>query len=234
MLPLVVIEAVAIVLLGLLVSGLLRSHAEILRRLHNLGAGLDPDEQAAVGLPEPRSRRSSSAATDVGGVTVDDEPVQIGVVGAHHPTLLAFLSTGCLTCTGFWTAFGSDRLKVPGGARLVIVTKGGGEESESRLRQLAPPEVPLVRSNQAWEDYSVAVAPYFVYVEGSSGRVLGEGAAQTWDQVKSLLSQAIDDANGRQGEARADLALAHAGIFPGDPSLYPRSGDGHPPGEDRQ
>ena len=36
---LVIAEAVAIALLGLLVAGLLRSHAEILRALHELGAG---------------------------------------------------------------------------------------------------------------------------------------------------------------------------------------------------
>jgi len=37
---LVTVEAVAIGLLGLLVAGLLRSHAEVLRALHDLGAGL--------------------------------------------------------------------------------------------------------------------------------------------------------------------------------------------------
>src|SRR3954466_13754920 len=40
---LVTLEAVVIVLLAVLVAGLLRSHAEILRRLHALGAGLDRD-----------------------------------------------------------------------------------------------------------------------------------------------------------------------------------------------
>jgi hypothetical protein len=39
-LVLVVVEAVAIALLALLVAGLLRSHAEILRSLHELG--VDP------------------------------------------------------------------------------------------------------------------------------------------------------------------------------------------------
>ena len=39
MTALIVVEAAAIVLLGVLVVGLLKSHAEILRQLHDLGAG---------------------------------------------------------------------------------------------------------------------------------------------------------------------------------------------------
>ena len=45
------VETVALVLLTLLVAGLLRSHAEILRRLHALGAGLDPDARDAGPAP---------------------------------------------------------------------------------------------------------------------------------------------------------------------------------------
>ena len=39
---LIAVETLVLVLLTLLVAGLLRSHAEILRRLHAIGAGLDP------------------------------------------------------------------------------------------------------------------------------------------------------------------------------------------------
>jgi len=253
-LPLITVEAVAIVLLGLLVLGLLRSHAEILRRLHSLGAGLDPDVSpdasptARLGTlgsdlarRSPRRGGSTSTGSDVNGITVADEPVSIGVVGARQDTLLAFLTTGCLTCNGFWDVFRTGRpLAVPGGARLVVVVKGPDQESQSRLADLAPAHVPVVRSNEAWTDYDVPVAPYFVYVEGPSGRVIGEGAGQTWDQVSSLLSQALADAEamgarprreteprppGPEGrldtEARSDRDLARAGILPGHPSLYP-------------
>ena len=50
MTALLVVEAAAIVLLGLLVVGLLKSHAEILRQLHDLGAG------RAEEVPGARSR----------------------------------------------------------------------------------------------------------------------------------------------------------------------------------
>ena len=233
---LVVIEAVAIAFLGLLVFGLLRSHAEILRALHGLGAGVgDGAGRAPVPtpVPTPSAGRRSRQASDVVGVTVDDEPVSIGVAGARHGTLLAFLTTGCLTCAGFWKAFG-DGVSLPDGGRLVVVTKGPADESESRVRELAPAAYPTVMSSEAWERYEVPVAPYFVYVDGPSARVVGEGAAGTWDQVRSLMGQAFDDSHaghrrdrprlqsfGRDDVARDESTLLAAGITPGHPSLYP-------------
>ncbi len=53
MTALVVALTAVVALLSLLVVGLLRSHAEILRRLHELGAGLDPDPEGT----SPRTRR---------------------------------------------------------------------------------------------------------------------------------------------------------------------------------
>src|SRR5437764_12142881 len=60
-----VVETVVLVLLTLLVAGLLRSHAEILRRLHALGSGLDPDAPADVPGPvsHPVDLRSPGPST---------------------------------------------------------------------------------------------------------------------------------------------------------------------------
>ncbi len=250
MLPLIAIEAVTIVALGVLVFGLLRSHAEILRRLHSLGAGLDPDTEPDVTARPHRAGSAPTTASDVTGTSVTDEPMSVGVVGARHDTLLAFLTTGCLTCVGFWEAFRDPRLAAPGGARLVVVVKGADQESQSRLLELTSNDGPVVRSNEAWSDYAVPVAPYFVYVDGPSGRVIGEGAGQNWRQVSSLLDQALADAEAAGGRprrpstssapsagrpetpqpedrSRSDRELAEAGILPGHPSLYP-----NPPGPD--
>lgn len=225
-----VIQTVAIVLLGLLVVGLLRSHAEILRKLHQLGAGVDPDAGAGATSPVAAPvRRTASTGFDVTGTTPADEEVRIGVVGARQSTVLAFLSSGCLTCGSFWDTFaapgrlavpGSAQLAVPGGARLVIVTKGPEIESPSRIGELSPRALPVVMSTEAWLEYKVPATPYFVYVDGPSGRIIGEGSAQTWEQVVSLWSQALADDAGK-GEARADRELMQAGIHPGHESLYP-------------
>ena len=214
MLALVVIEAVAIVLLGVLVAGLLRSHAEILRRLHDLGAGLDDPPRALAPLPDPAVGQN---AHDVTGVTPHDEAAAVGVTGVGHDTLLAFLSSGCATCESLF----AERPTLPANTRLLIVVKDEADESISEVRRLAPDDVPVVMSSQAWIDYGVPGSPYFVHVDGAAGRVRGEGAAQSWRQVSGLMAQALADAKaGDDREARADAELLAAGITPGHESLY--------------
>ncbi|MGH9049994.1 MAG: hypothetical protein ACRDY4_09720 [Acidimicrobiia bacterium] len=240
MVALVTILAVVVALLAVLVAGLLRSHAEIVRALHELGADLDPDSarrRPAQAAARP-SRSVPRTAADVTGETPEGDAVSIGVTGAPHATLLAFLTSGCTTCAGFWEAFADpDTLTVPGDARLVVVTKSPTNEVVAQVQKLAAPDLTVVMSNAAWEAYDTPVAPYFVYVDGSSGKVVGEGAATTWAHVVSLLTQAIEDAGlegdtgGRRGrrrarsgaarEARIDRDLLAAGLRPGDPAFYP-------------
>ena len=147
---LVTVLAVVLALLAVLVAGLLRSHAEILRALHSLGAGLDPDDDGStpvhLGLTVPRPSGESRSASDVQGVTPSGDTVNVAIVGARHPTLLAFLTTGCSTCSEFWSAFADPQtLRVPGDARLVVVTKGTEEESVARLSKFAHRDLVVVR-----------------------------------------------------------------------------------------
>src|SRR5689334_488563 len=117
MTALVVTLAVVMALLVVLVAGLLRSHAEILRTLHDAGLAHDP---AAPDAPAPRRRAGaapavppsgpSPEASDLSGVTPYGDAVAVGVVGATEPTLLAFLSSGCLTCREFWETFADPGL----------------------------------------------------------------------------------------------------------------------------
>ena len=227
----VVALGVAVLLLAVLVAGLLRSHAEILRALHELGAGLEldradgPVDVTIEGVRTPRRSGTAETAEAVSGQTLDGEAVALSLT-AGTDTLLAFLSSGCTTCGAFWEAFAEaspdSGLDVPGGARLVVVTKGLDEESASALAKRAPRAVPLVASSSAWEGFGVPGSPYFVYVDGT-GRIVGEGSAATWPAVVNLLGQAHADDLHRRGrlsrEGRDDAALAAAGIRPGDPSL---------------
>ncbi len=255
LLALVVAETVAIALLGVLVAGLLRSHGEVLRTLHTLGAGLEPGSgdhpvgggpvggAVAIALTPATDRRAGVPAARLTGVTLTADAVSWAVAGTGRDTLLAFLSGGCETCQPFWTAFGAG-VEVPGGADLVVVTGGPERESETLLRRLAPADLPLVMSTAAWEDYEVPGSPHFVYVDGRSGTVVGEGTAPGWPQVAALLDRAVGDArqdlrrrshrprrsrpssdrppdaSGADAPGRVDAALAAAGITPGHPSLY--------------
>jgi hypothetical protein len=225
MLAIVIVEGAAIVLLALLVAGLLRSHAEILQRLHQLGAGILPDATAggARGVSAP-ARPQGAQAHDITGVTLSDETAAIAVSGPDRDTVLAFLSSGCETCGSFWRTFGEPSLAVPGGARLVVVAREADHESPARLSELAPAELPLVLSSRAWEAYQVPGAPYFVYVHGPTGRVVGEGTGGSWAQVAGLLGQALADArsegDGPDAGDPVERELSAAGIGPHHPSLY--------------
>ena len=248
MTALVVLLGVAVALLGVLVVSLLRSHAEILRRLHEIdptgGPGdaaehahgptpLDFGVRPGVALP----RENDTPAYDVVGVTAAGEDVALSLVGARTSTLLAFLSSGCVTCLDFWHAFAREQDVLPDGIRLVVLTKGPEQESSSRVAELSPPGVTVVMSTQAWVDYEVPMSPYFLLVDGPAGYVRGEGAATSWRQLTDLMGQALADTGGvskpaRRGarrvpasaaerESRIDAELLAAGIRPGDPSLRP-------------
>ena len=243
MLVLVILEGVVLALLAVLVVGLLRSHAEILRRLHELGAGAYDDHgletprlRTQPGVAEPRS--VATPAHDVAGTSPSGSAVAVSVVDRPHTTLLAFLSSGCLTCGNFWNAFAQGEGEhLPGlDTRLVIVTKGPEAESPSAVQNLARGPAQTVMSSQAWADYEVPVSPYFVLADGRTGRVVGEGSGTTWSQVRDLLEQACADAGFRTPSGRrrdrldgpgrerlADEELRRAGITPGHPSLYGRS-----------
>jgi hypothetical protein len=245
---LVVGLTVAVALLGLLVAGLLRAHAEVLRTLHGMGVDLDPSREVAVAPPQGRptqgrptgarptpARPSPAAVEDLTGTTPAGGAVSLAVGGVAHDTLVAFLTSGCATCRGFWDAFRAGPVDVPGGARLVVVTRGPEAESPGTVANLAG-SLPVVMSSEAWEAYDIPYAPYFVYVSGPAGRVMGEGVAAGWEEVRTLVSNAVADGTttprrGLHERSRADQRrddevdrqLRAAGIEPGDPRLYPAS-----------
>jgi hypothetical protein len=249
----IIAEGFVILLLAVLVIGLLRSHAEILRRLHDLGADVYDDGrgagaaqaaqpvafETAAGVPEPRAT-PGTGVSDIAGVTPTGSSVAVGVAGADHSTLIAFLSSGCLTCQTFWEAFAREDLDdLPGrDTRLVVVTRGPEAESPDAIASLAPATVTTVLSSEAWEHYDVPVSPYFILVDGPSSMVIGEGAAASWTQVRGLLERACADIGfvaqpsrrplggltpGPDRERQVDEDLRAAGIGPGHPELYQRT-----------
>ena len=222
MVAIVSVETVLLVLLLVLVAGLLRSHAEIMRRLGPADEGSRSAQQPSVA--QPSVIRESAVAPELAGVTPDGDAVKLAFEGAGTaPTLLAFLTSGCGTCAAFWETLGERRL--PADVRVVIVTHGSDRERPAKLRSLAPTGIPVVMSAEAWADYEIPGAPYFVMVDQA---IRGEGVATTWRALASLVSDAIEDQRDAErsgtGERRAeriDETFAAAGIGPGHPSLYP-------------
>ena len=256
---------VVVAALTVLVAGLLRSHATILRRLHELDpAGTDarsparlpaqvggPDFRTFPGIPAPPDGPAplpdpvpGAPAADLSGVTPTGESVLVRTTGMTTDTVAVFLSSGCSTCQRFFTDLADRWLSLPPRTRVVIVTKGPEEESPSAILEVAPSGVDLVMSSQAWADFRVPGSPYVVAVDGTSGRVKGEGTGPSWEQVSRLLAQATGDlgyltsgigtgtgaghrhrpTGDLDREARVDRELLAAGVLPGDDSLYPDGG----------
>jgi len=191
---LVAIETVLLVLALLLIVGLLRSHAEILRRLETGERDRrSADASTLPTMPPVQTVDRAAVVAELQGTTLLGEPLKVAM-GAAGGTLVAFLSSGCRTCQVLWASLREGgKTALPDGVRLVIVTRDPSRESPSRLRELAPSDQTVVMSSRAWEDYSVPMTPYFVFVDGPSGRVAGEGTAERWDQVTSLLRDAVQD-----------------------------------------
>ena len=212
---------------ALLVAGLLRSHAEILRALHELGVDLDPSRPDGVDTPvaapggrgatSPTVRssevptRPSRGAVDVVGTAPDGDAVSIAVTGRNDLTLLAFLSSGCGSCHFFWDAFARRAsLEVPGDARLVVVTKGPRAEQ--------PGDGPQARaarqsrsSCRARRGTTTTCRSRRSSCSSTASRatVIGEGAANTWEHVTALLHTALDDAGLLDRKGRRRSARRH-------------------------
>lgn len=226
MTALVILQGVVLVAVVALLIGLLRTHAEVLRRLHELGAGVyearaaerapapsvvdvtdaataDLQRRVAPGVPAPGPGGVvGSAGRDVAGVSARGSAIRVGVDGEGRLSLLMFLSSGCTTCADFWRALrAGERVELPDGRRprIVVVTKGPEHEHPSAVTTLAADSVTTVMSSDAWSDYQVPASPYFVLVDGRNG-VIGEGAALTFAQLAGLL-----------GRATADRGFAEAG-----------------------
>jgi hypothetical protein len=257
MLALMCVVTVVVILLAVLVAGLLRSHADILHALHDLGAGVgDPTggtvhdhathDHAAQPVPVPLhmgpplpGERNASSAPDLVGVSPEGDAVAIGVTGVDRLTLLAFLSSGCVTCAEFWASL-QDPVSsgFPPDLRVVAVTKGPEFEIPSEVARRAGGRIAVVMSTESWGDYEVPGSPFFVLIDGRAGRRIGEGVANRADQIADLVRRAWDEErspgqsgstsraaavglDGKEREARNDQELQGVGILPGDPSLYP-------------
>jgi hypothetical protein len=168
---------------------------------------------------------------DLMGESPQGEAMAIAVSGSGEPALLAFLSSGCGTCRNFWEAISAGETIGLNGrnARVVAVTRGFDSESPAAVAELAGPTLTAVMTTEAFEDYRVPAAPYFVLIDGDL--VVGEGTATSWPQLRDLLSKAVADGahgrsrrdllSGRLRSAKVDAELSAAGIGPDDPSLRP-------------
>ncbi len=226
MIVLTIIDTVLLVLALIYIVALLRSHADILRRLALVESGAG--NQAPANGP-PADGRAVAQASDVAGNTLSGDAVKLSLGAGSPETLLAFLTSGCASCGPFWAGL-QDRERLAGiDERVVVITHDMTRESASRLRELAPAGVEVIMASDAWAAYAVPSSPHFVLTDGHGG-IAGRGSAPGWEQLLAMVGEARGDVREAVAGAarttaeraeRAERVLARAGIGPGHPSLYP-------------
>ncbi len=175
---LVVAGAVVIGLLAMLVIGLTRKNAEVLRRL-------EAAERTAEVSP------TGAEARDIAGMGLNGKVVGVRVHEPGRSTLLAFMSTTCSNCGRFWKAFSdTEAIATLGDTRLIIVTYGTEHEVPTEIAEVAAPEIPLVMSSIAWNTYGIPGSPYFVMISGATGLITAKDSAGDWDDLLALVGSA--------------------------------------------
>lgn len=155
----------------------------------------------------------TAPSADLTGIDPDGLPITVPVAGVEQDTVVAFLSSGCVTCQTFWDAFAApppgsagsaksgwrarrggrsrsagQSLRLPAGTRLVVVTKGPEVERPEVVVRLAPDHHPTVMATEAFARYQIAGAPSFVLLDGATGQVRARATGDTWPQVWAQLT----------------------------------------------
>ena len=168
-----------------------------------------PPRPVPVTMVPPAAGPELGAAPAVAGVTPTGDARAVAVDNSDDLTLLGFLSSGCTGCAAFWEALQEPgRLQLPDRTRVVIVTKGPDREIPSEVRAKATGRVPVVMSTDAWLDYQVPGSPFFVLVDGATGRKVGQGVASHVGQLAELVRRAEHDRGPRRRHTRPQRGLA--------------------------
>src|ERR1700761_4174074 len=215
-----IVIAVLLVIALVYIVALLRSHADILRRLAALEERAPSAGVRAAPGPDMRDGPAAAAvgggevttAGPISGTTLQGDSVTLSFGPGSPVTLLAFLTSGCASCAPLWAGLHEERDLSHLAHRVAVVTHDPMRESPTRLERLAPPGTDVIMSSAAWGDYAVPGSPHFVLTDGAGG-ILGRGSALSWSQLETMVADARADARRAANPARpaADPARNAAG-----------------------
>lgn len=131
---------------------------------------------------------STASTTALVGTTPDGSSRSVDLAAPGGRTLLVFLTSSCVTCRDFWAEFRGDLARgLPGRTGVLIVTEDPADERDAVVQELAPDTVPVLMSSTTWRRFGVAAAPFFVLVEGGTGRILAADTAADGAAVLRLV-----------------------------------------------
>jgi hypothetical protein len=111
-------------------------------------------------------------------------------------TLLAFLTTSCVSCRPHWAALAHTQAELAEAASLVVVAPSRSMEDEPRARRMTPPGAYLHMGSETWFMYGVGQAGTLVLVRShrhgpppwsEPGQVLGSAALAGPDGLADLV-----------------------------------------------
>ncbi|MGH2895068.1 MAG: hypothetical protein ACRDPM_17630 [Solirubrobacteraceae bacterium] len=214
-----IVIAVLLVIALVYIVALLRSHADILRRLAALEerAGSLPAALTPTPGPEPEPAGPVGGgevitARPISGTTLPGDSVTLSFGAGSPVTLLAFLTSGCTSCAPLWAGLHEARDLAPLAERVAVITHDAMRESPTRLERLAPPGTEVIMSSAAWADYAVPGSPHFVLTDGRGG-ILGRGSALSLSALQTMVADAQADVRRAADTAvtPADTARTTAG-----------------------
>jgi hypothetical protein len=147
-------------------------------------AGLRPIPSGPV-----ESFRQQPAA-DIAGVRPSGANVEVVISAIGEPILLCFLHVRCDGCEEFWRGLqDATTSELLADVSVVVVTKGPASVDPAEIERAAigVDSVPVVMSDQAWDDYRVLGYPFFVLVDPQDGTVIGETVGLGWSDVVSMV-----------------------------------------------
>ncbi len=142
-----VVDTALLVLALVYIVALLRSHADILRRLAVLEDGGGPP---AARSASPVGGGEVVAATPIQGTTPGGDSVMVSFGAGSPVTLLAFLTSGCASCAPLWAGLRDPEEVTRLADRVMVITHDPTRESPARIGRLAPPRAEVVMSTAAW------------------------------------------------------------------------------------
>lgn len=140
-------------------------------------------------------RTAARRAVDVDGRDLDGAPRRLALTVPGRWTLLVFVGPHCDACEPFWSASASASraelgLHTEDAVELVVrppATRKDRDELLGVARTRAD-RARLFVSDDAWSDYGVLGAPFFVLVDGET--VVTEGVAWSMGQVGGDVGRA--------------------------------------------
>ena len=111
-------------------------------------------------------------------------------------SLLAFLTTSCVSCQKHWEMMTAAPEGLAGAARLVVVTPSRSMDDELRARRMTPPGAYLHMGSETWFMYGVGQAGTFVLVRSrrdgpppwaEAGLVLGSATVDDPARLAGLV-----------------------------------------------